>query len=55
MNPQRVMCDCCDQRPWTRHDFVLGIETFYCAVCAGLSEEEAEEEWQEAQDVQSVP
>lgn len=55
MNPQRVLCDCCQEHPWTRYGIVSGIETNYCGVCAGLTPEEAEEEWQDDQDEENVP
>lgn len=34
------MCDCCNVRRATRRGYVCGIETFFCAICAGEMEED---------------
>ena len=31
--PKRSNCDVCDERPWTHHGVVTGIETHYCCQC----------------------
>jgi hypothetical protein len=29
-----MKCDLCDIRPWTRHKYIAGTETFFCDECS---------------------